>query len=258
MAQDQKAAWDAEWRAKHPGEGVRPEGYHGEGGGGGSSAQDLIDSVAKKYQDMLDEYNKKYNDFEKNNPFVFDKVLEDQTKVVTQRLDPYYQQQLGDYLQGVNTTRQRSQQDERTLLSELNADMESYTGANKLNLDKVLQQTRNGAADAGLGFSGASLGAEGEAKQSAGANLSNYLRGATNRASQIQTTADRANTDLTTQANQKTRDLATNEAYDVQSQSLAATLQAQNQREFERAQALGPPPGVNPLQYNINSFGALQ
>lgn len=33
------ADWDAQWYALHPGEGVRPEGYHGEsGGGGGGSA----------------------------------------------------------------------------------------------------------------------------------------------------------------------------------------------------------------------------
>lgn len=256
---DQKAMWDAEWRAKHPNEGVRPEGYHGEGGGGGAnSAEELMRVVQEKYQKMLDDYNTKFGEFEKNNPFVFDKVLEEEQAIASQRLDPYYQQTLGDYLTGINTKRQRSMDDERTLLTELTADVDSYTGQNKLNLDKILNQTREGAADAGLYFSGARLGQEGEAKQAAGESLANTLRGTGQKTDQILTAGKRLNEDLTLDETQKRRDLAADEAYQVQSQSLASTLQRQKTREFERAQSIGAPPGVNPLQYNIDTFQYLQ
>ena len=233
------------------------EASYGSGGGGGTSAQDLINTVAEKYQKMLDDYNAKYSEFEKKNPFVFDDVLAEESATTTQRLDPYYQQTLTDYLTGINTKRQRSQEDERTLLTSLNQDVQDYTGANKMNLDKILRQTREGYSDAGLYFSGAQMGATGEKTQEAGQGLDQYLRGAGEKAANIQTAGKRLGEDLALDESQKRRDLATQEAYDVQSQSLASTLQRQRQREFERSQSIGAPPGVSPLDYNVSTFNLL-
>ena len=97
-----------------------------------------------------------------------------------------------------------------------------------------------------------------EKKQEAGQNLGEFMRGAQGRQQNIQTAGARTREDLGTGEQMFRRDLGTQEAYDVQSQSLASVLQRQKQREFERAQTIGAPPGVNPLSYNIDTFQFLQ
>lgn len=53
--QQEIASWDAQWRQYHPNEGVRPEGYHGEGGNSGSGN---IATAQSYYQPIADEVNK--------------------------------------------------------------------------------------------------------------------------------------------------------------------------------------------------------
>lgn len=74
----QESLWDAEWYAKHPGEGPRPVGYHGEGGG--SSPNNLDSEISDMYKQYIG---------------VFDQIgqnLRDQAAQDEQMVDRQYQE----------------------------------------------------------------------------------------------------------------------------------------------------------------------
>lgn len=50
----QEAQWDAEWAAKHPGQGARPVGYHGESAGGNNLDNEISD-MYKQYIGIFDQ-----------------------------------------------------------------------------------------------------------------------------------------------------------------------------------------------------------
>lgn len=52
--QSQEQQWDAEWAAKHPGEGSRPIGYHGEGAAGNNLDSEISD-MYKQYIGVFDQ-----------------------------------------------------------------------------------------------------------------------------------------------------------------------------------------------------------
>lgn len=227
------------------------------GASSGSIADQLIKASTDTYTKMWDEYKAKSKQFDETNPFNFDQMLEEQTAQVAQRLDPYYAQTLTDYLTGVNNTRNRTIEDRQTLLADLSADTTSYTGQAKMALDKAIETSKEGFIDSGLYGSGKQLRDQGTIQTGANISLSDYLRGADTKARNINTTAERGLTDLGISSTQKVRDLKAEQTYNTTSQALTETQRQQQQREYEKAQVTGAPPGATPAQYNTYTTSLL-
>jgi hypothetical protein len=217
----------------------------------------MVQSSIDKYQQQIDDYNKKFTEFDAKNPFNFDQVLSEEKTKATQRLDPYYNQTLNDFLTGVNMKRQRGLEDERTLLTELNRDADQFTGKQKENLDYTLEKTGQGFADAGLYDSGERLRAEGRSKADSQDSLSSYLQTTGDRQNQISTNQNRNQQDLNLSEQQQRRDLTTDESYQVNSQALSEAGLRQQNRAFEKGQYTGAAPGVDPNQYQNNLYSLL-
>ena len=119
------------------------------GGGAGKSAdqvmQDMINEMSQKFAEL----GTRYKAYETSNPFAFDEVLAKASS--EERLGPYYQAELTDYVTGVERQKQAIG-GERTLLTELNR---TTAGAEKRNLDEAIKQSEEGFAGQGLYFSGA-------------------------------------------------------------------------------------------------------
>jgi hypothetical protein len=237
--------------------------------GGGGQADSTISSAINAYGLSLDEYQKRYKEFDTKNPFNFDKMLADETAKVGERLDPYYKQTLNDYLTGINQKSTRSLEDQRTLLTNLNADTESYTAKDKLALLDTLDKTRQGYADSGLYFSGARQRAEGATTASDQTNMADYLRGQDTQKNTINTNATRTAEDIALSKSQEARDVGSFDAsgnfvrgatpaYEVKSQALSAANQDQSLWQYQKNQYLGAPPGADYSLYaneNTNLLG---
>lgn len=213
-----------------------------------------IDAYSKKY----DEYVSKYNEFEQKNPFNFDQILEEEKSKVKQRLDPYYEQTLTDYLTGVNTKRKRSIEDERTLLTQVQQDTNTFQDRQKQQVQDTIDQVREGKADAGLYDSGSRLRDEGKATVQADKNLTDYLTNQDRRVNDIKTTTQRLSEDLALDERMKRRDLTTDQTYQVNAQALPEVQRRQQQREFERGQYTGAPAGVDPNTYSTSLYSFLR
>lgn len=219
--------------------------------------QKLINTAVDAYTKQVDDYKTKYGEFEANNPFVFDKVLEEEKIKVKQRLDPYYEQTLSDFLQGVNTKRRRSLEDERTLLTELNQDTDRVVGNQRMQLDDALQKSKQGFADAGIYDSGKRIREEGRLEASTNENMATAFQAQQRGTQRIETGAQRTAQDLTLQESTKRRDLTQEQSFQTESQALPEVERLRTQREFERGQYTGAPAGVPPLDFNNSLYQYL-
>lgn len=208
-----------------------------------SIAQVIQDSTQRAY----DEYFSKIKDFEAKNPFAFDEALA--TKVSTERINPYYDQKLGDFLQGIDTNRKRSTEDQQTVLNQIQQDTTAYEGKNKFMLDRALRQSQEGQADAGLFDSGVAKANSGEIQVDNNQNLSDYLRGQNNRIQSTNTTATRTAEDLALNQKIGTRDIGAQKQADV-----LTDVQKQQQDQTKKyylgeLTGVGPAPNTNPQDY---------
>lgn len=261
----------------NPATGVWDDNYYATIGrfkeqGGQQQVQQTPQQIIEEYtSSKIDEWNKKFNEYAKANPFDPDKALTEEKAKVQQRLDPYYKQTLNDYLQGVETKKSRSLQDESTILSELNADREFYSGQAAQNLDNALEQSREGFADAGLYGSGQQLRASGKLQSESSNNLSDYLRRNEAREKQTQLEGQRfRNEDLPLAQKLFERQTGSYDTSgnfipgaDEQAQILTGASQGVKERQlqnyFGASQAAGAYPGVTPQafsDYNMRLLGA--
>lgn len=220
-------------------------------------ALNLMKTTADAYAKQLDEYNSKLNEFDQNNPFVFDDMLAQNKTQVKERLDPYYQQTLNDFLRGVNVQRKRGLEDSRQVLSDIQRDTTDYTKEQQAGIQSALDKSGQGFANAGLFDSGARMSDQGNIEASGNVNLNNYLKNADRQTNQINLNQSRLGEDLSNQEATQRRNLNTEENFNVTSQALDRTQQQQQQREFERQQYAGTPPGVSPLTYQNNLYSFL-
>lgn len=219
----------------------------------------ILNTAVDSFKKAQDEYAAKHKDFTTKNPFNYDQVLAEEKTKTAQRLDPYYSQTLSDFLQGVTTQKTRSLEDERSLLTELDADSTSYEEGVKNDLTTALEQSREGAADAGLLSSGAALRSQGKLEATAQTGLADFNRKQTARKSGIELAGKRLREeDLPLQERIKKRDLAQEQSYNVESQSLAEAQRRASQYSFDLAQYTGAPPGADPFSFDTSSYNFLK
>lgn len=217
--------------------------------------QAILQSAMDLWTNRFNEYNAKVKEFDEKNPFNFDQVLVEEKAKATQRFDPYYNQTLGDFITGIERKRSRSIEDERTILKETQADVDYYQGREGINLQNALEQSREGFADSGLYGSGKQLRAGGQLEEESGSRIDNFMAGTEKRIDRTKQLRTRLEEDLTLEEKLKRRDLEKEKEYNVESAGLSGRLERQQQREFERQQYTGAPPGVDPLSYNNNTYG---
>lgn len=206
------------------------------------------DQTQEAVERAIAEYKSRATEFDTRNPFAFDEVLA--RKSAEEVNDPFYKQKLSDFLQGVERQRTRSIEDEQNLLSEIKADIQSYTGRAKLELDRAINASREGFADAGMFFSGRRIGAEGTLETENQMNLSDYLRGQAQRERATTLGGTRTREDLLTQQTIGQRDIGRERQFEVEQDVKEASRRAALQREFERSQFLGPSPGQTFVDYD--------
>lgn len=287
---------EEQWAYYHPGEGDLPAGYNGESGGGsnggssggGQSAEeiaaatvqasmDAYNQLATQQWSKMSEYDKKYAEAH-GGAFDFDKLLESEYTKVQERLDPYYKQTLNDYLTGYNAKKQRSLEDERTLLTSVQQDIDSYTEQEKIALAETLDKTRQGYADAGLYFSGARQRAEGLTIGTEQKSLSDYLRGQGEKVQTAKNTTQRGLQDLDLEKNLQEREYGkinpttgeweinpatgkawrgVQEEYETRSQGLSEAQRQQSLYQYEKNLYGGTPPGVDIGTWSSNNTNLL-
>lgn len=222
--------------------------FSGQSGGGyqpqtaddyvNSVFQQTLDAIQKAAQPAIDAL-KRSKEFDEKNPFTFDEILARQS--AEERLNPYYEAELRDYLTGIYRTKGRTIQDEEALRNELNTTTEQTTGRIRRTLEDTIQSTQNAADDSGLLFSGKSLREEGKQAVQGEEDLSTALRQAELQQRQSKLREQRTLEDLaSSEATYRRRQTAEQETAlttDVEQQK----KEAQQQRELERQQYIGYP-----------------
>lgn len=218
---------------------------------------DLLNPIIDKYTQQLENYQKKYKEYNEKNPFVFDTVLAEEKKKVGQRLDPYYEQTLSDYLKGVETKRSRSIEDERRVLGELQQDTDQFVGREKNRLLDAIERSREGYSDAGLYSSGKRFREQGQLEANTNETLSDALTQKNRKEQDVATGRKRLEEDLTLDEKLKRRDLEKEKTYQTEMQSYTETQRRQQQNEFERQQYAGAIPGVDTGQLGTSLYKLL-
>lgn len=227
------------------------------GGSAGSPTDNIIQTAIDSFTKQIGDYNAKLSQYDKANPFSFDQALATDRTQAAQQLDPYYSQTLNDLVTGIQTQRTRSTQDQNTLLSELNADSNAYTGQAKINLNNALEKSANGFADTGLYGSGAQLRDTGANITQSNTDVANYNRGITSSINKATTLNQRNQQDLNLQESQGVRNLNQEKSYNIENTALTNARNQQIQNEFARQQFAGSPPGVSPITYSNTLYSIL-
>lgn len=224
------------------------------GGGGGSSA----DMIAQAMNDQINTFKKREKDFADKNPWNMDQVLKEEAAKVKERLDPYYNQTLGNYLQGVEVKKARSLQDERTLLGQLSQTTDRYNQQQKDILKSSLDSIDQGAANSDLGSSGLSAREQGNATANAQTGMEAYNQQANNTANQAQLAGQRyRGYDLPFQTNVEKQQLGAEQTANEYGQTYSQAQQRQNQYQVQQQLYAGENPGAQPLSYQTDVYKML-
>ena len=112
----------------------------------------LVNSIVDPVSKALDSWRQKLEEFDKNNPFAFDEA---QAKASAgERLNPYYNATLNEFMTGIRRSSARSVEDSQRTIGELNTDATKLSEQERLSTQEAIRQSEEGAAGAGLFFSG--------------------------------------------------------------------------------------------------------
>lgn len=170
----------------------------------GTSA--ALASILESFTRRQDERNAIVTQFTAKNPFVFDEVLAQKTLQAREQLDPYYNQQLSDYISGIEKQKGRSLEDSRLLLSELSQDASQYKEDSAVKLELALDRAGQGATEVGLYNSGAGKRQEGLLKRDQNLGLGNYNQDVERQTGNINRTLSRSLEDMQRESNIFQRD----------------------------------------------------
>jgi hypothetical protein len=200
------------------------------GSSGSGSNQNPLSQVNQTIQDsfqrLQDEVMKRFGEYRAGKPFRVDEVLAEKGAAAKEQIDPYYNEQLGDYLLGVTRKINRGADDTKALLTELTATTDSYVGKSGINLDESIRKAEEGYADAGLFGSGEQVAAEGQQKYTTGSDLADYTRKADFQSNQLKTGLARNNEDILAGKNDYVRNLERSRFTDEQTRTADLTKEA--------------------------------
>ena len=230
------------------------------------------DAIIAAQGEANQKFSAKIKEFDAKNPFVFDKILQEEVQKVGTRLDPYYKQTLDDFLKGIQTRTSRSLEDERRTLTDISQDVDAYKKETQINLEDALSRSREGYADVGQYFSGQQLRTTAKVGLESGQQEQEYLRGQGQRTEEAGLTRGRDIQDIGEGQRTFQRDVgqynpegvfargARSEA-EVRSFSYPEVERRRSQREFEMRQYVSPAvagTGINPALFDIESYSLLR
>jgi len=214
--------WDDNYYAAMYGNG-------GGGGGGGMDINSILNNAMQPYIDMV----KKQAEWETANPFSFDENLARESS--TKEYAPYYEEQLTDYVSGIEKQKSRSSEDLTKTLDYLNAGKESYLGEQRRILDKAIRNTNEGYAGRGLYMSGVRGRDLRELETENKSTIADYMRGYNYQTSNAQLSDVRKQEDLDLAKRMYGRDIEREKKYAVESGILQRKSEAKE--EYEQARS---------------------
>lgn len=219
------------------------------GGNGSASstndpAQQLIQKTIDSYNQQVNQYNANVKAYDTANPFSFDDMLAKEAANVTPSISAYYNQQLTNYLKGIDIQRRQSLDDENRIVTQLLADRDAYTGQSKAELSTALTQTGQQYSDAGSYDSGARARAQGVQAANTAYNIAQNERTANyNVASQKYEGNLLRNVTLPYQTGVTEQNTARQQAYDIQNQASQNLTNDIGIYKYNEQQAAGSIPG---------------
>ncbi len=132
---------------------VQQQGQQQEGGMSGESfADQIIKAVVDPLQAEIESWWKRLDQYDKNNPFAFDEALARASS--QERLNPYFDATLNEFMTGVRRSSTRSVEDMTRTIGELNADASKLSDQERLATQEAIRSSEEGFAGSGLFFSG--------------------------------------------------------------------------------------------------------
>jgi hypothetical protein len=230
--------------------GVTWKGNPGTGwtqeGGGGGMADSLLQALVNPLQSEIESWWKKLDEYDKNNPFAFDEALARASS--QERLNPYYDATLNEFMTGVRASSSRSVEDMTRTVGELNTDASKLSDQERLSTQEAIRSSEEGFAGAGLFFSGKRERQTGleevQGGQAQEAIQTNLQRGTAS--------AGRSNTrlqeDLALQTARQKRLTSAERTTALETDISKQKREAELQRGLERLQFAGKIPGSSPAE----------
>lgn len=220
---------------------VEPQLRSGGDDGGGNTAEDLLksfmDPIMKEYHD----YEKRQVEFDTENPWAFDEAQARESS--REIVDPYYDQLLSEFIEGVSLQRKQGVTQERQLLESLSREKEYETGEFRQKVEDAINTTEQGFEQRGLFASGLRETATGkiEAERNIRERRANELYG--ERETGIKTDTRSLLDRLGLGEGIRRRELATGRREEVETGVEKRRRESEQQHEIERIQVTAPPFG---------------
>lgn len=229
----------------NPATGVWDDNYYAQqqaANGGGSAPVDQALQLAKDTITAANQANSQYqagvSAYDKANPFSQSDIMAKEAKNAASLVNPYYDQLLTNYIQGVNYQRGNTLQDEMRTISKLQADSDAYTGQAKKLLDTTLTQVGQQYSDAGSYDSGARSRAQGIQEANTGYDIAQNQRQTAYDIGSTQIQANRElNQTLPLQELETEQEAARNRATDIASTQNMFYNYDVKQNDYNRAKA---------------------
>jgi uncharacterized protein with von Willebrand factor type A (vWA) domain len=214
----------------------------------GDPAADFINSILDEITKPLKEATERAGQFDRENPFVFDEVLARES--AEERLSPYYEAELRDFLTGVTRARGRTLQDEQRLRTELDTTTETTSARIRANVEETIRSSEEGFAGSGLLSSGARERTTGMQEIQGEENLSDFMRKQTGARTESQIRESRNLEDIATKEATGIRTSQAAKETALSTDVLGQKTESAQKRELERQNFIGYPlaGGTNSLQ----------
>lgn len=230
-------------RGKADGSYERAKAAYEQGDAGitGDPATDYINKIIDSITSPLKQANERAAKFDSENPFAFDEILAEQS--ANERLSPYYETELRDYISGANRARGRTLQDEQSFRRELDTTTETVSGRMKQDVEETIRNTEDGYASSGLLSSGARERATGVTQTRGTEDLSTYMRGQELRRQDSLNRQSRTMEDLAAGQQTYERKLGAEKATALTTDIEKQRQESLARREMERQNYIGYPLG---------------
>lgn len=136
----------------NPATGQWDDNYYAQTQGGGSFVDQILQAVTDPLQAEIESWWKRLDEYDKNNPFAFDEALARAS--AEERLNPYYDATMNEFMQGVRASSTRSVEDMTRTIGELNVDASKLSDKERLATQEAIRSSEEGFAGSGLFFSG--------------------------------------------------------------------------------------------------------
>lgn len=206
---------------------------------------DIVSAFVDPIAEAIEKWRQRLEEFDKNNPFAFDEA---QARASSEeRLNPFYDAELNDFLQGIRYSRTRSFEDMNRTIGELNVDASKLSEKERFATQEAIRSSEEGFAGAGLFFSGARERATG-VQEVGGIQREEELQTNLERGiGSAQRSRQRLLEDTALQEARQRRLIEAGRTTALETDISAKKKEAEYRRGLERLQFAGDIPGISPF-----------